>query len=203
MNTPKNRKSVSVMAQELYDELMDMAYEDAPPPSAAKLANKFYPELCESPIEQLMMAALQFCPFGYFTPPHPIYSGDWRLDPDEIENLMARRDSDVMICPQYNINNYRVDFAIFVMGFDKGIARLVIECDGHDFHEKTKEQAAKDKKRDRDLMLDGWRVFRFTGSEIFHDARECAETIDDFIFPWVESTIPNRTPYFITRGVKR
>ncbi len=51
---------------------------------------------------------------------------------------------------------------------------LILECDGHDFHEKTKEQAAKDKRRDRELQHLGYRVFRFTGSEIHNDAIACA-----------------------------
>ncbi|MDQ3254286.1 MAG: endonuclease domain-containing protein [Acidobacteriota bacterium] len=51
---------------------------------------------------------------------------------------------------------------------------LIVECDGHDFHEKRKEQAAKDKRRDRILQSLGYRVFRFTGSEIHNDAIACA-----------------------------
>lgn len=46
-------------------------------------------------------------------------------------------------------------------------SQLAIELDGHDFHERTKEQARRDKKRDRDLSALGFPVARFTGSEIF------------------------------------
>ncbi len=49
----------------------------------------------------------------------------------------------------------------------------VIECDGHDFHERTKEQAQRDKKRDRELQAAGYKVFRFTGSEIWRSRGEC------------------------------
>ena len=44
--------------------------------------------------------------------------------------------------------------------------RLVVEVDGHDFHERTKEQAQRDKTRDRDLQAAGFIVFRFTGREV-------------------------------------
>ena len=33
-----------------------------------------------------------------------------------------------------------------------------MECDGHDFHERTKEQASSDKKRDRSLQAAGFLV---------------------------------------------
>jgi very-short-patch-repair endonuclease len=57
---------------------------------------------------------------------------------------------DVVIVPQQPIGFYRVDFAIPAKEM-----RLVVEVDGHGFHEKTKEQAAKDKRRDRDLQQEG------------------------------------------------
>lgn len=46
---------------------------------------------------------------------------------------------------------------------------MAIECDGHDFHEKTKHQAARDKKRDREIIATGLSVTRFAGSEIWAD----------------------------------
>jgi hypothetical protein len=66
---------------------------------------------------------------------------------------------------QVPIGSYRVDF---VVG-----GNLVVECDGHDYH-STKEQRASDAKRDRELMAAGFRVIRFTGSEIHADAAACA-----------------------------
>jgi very-short-patch-repair endonuclease len=52
--------------------------------------------------------------------------------------------------------------------------KLVVECDGHDFHERTKEQAEHDKKRDRKLTELGYTVLRFTGREIWRDPMACA-----------------------------
>lgn len=63
---------------------------------------------------------------------------------------------------------FRVDFALL----DR-TSRIAIELDGHDFHERTKEQAQRDKARDRALTRAGWRVVRFTGSEVFADANRC------------------------------
>lgn len=182
MNTPESRKSVSVMALELYSCHLDKYFDRNQPA-------RFRPELCESPIEELMMAALQFCEFGYFRGPHPVEKISFD-DAKDVAFNMHHSMAKVMICPQYPVGAYRLDFAVFVMGFDHSIARLAVECDGHDFHEKTKQQAAKDKKRDRDLMLAGWRVFRFTGSEIYKDVGNCISYLDQFLYPFVESTIP-------------
>lgn len=80
------------------------------------------------------------------------------------------------IFAQYEIatpnGNYRLDFAVDPEG-----SKIAIECDGHEFHERTKEQAARDKSRDRALQAAGWRVLRFTGSEIFADPGKCASEV--------------------------
>lgn len=44
---------------------------------------------------------------------------------------------------------------------------LLVELDGHDFHEKTKEQVRKDKERERDLIKNGYTILRYTGSEVY------------------------------------
>lgn len=73
------------------------------------------------------------------------------------------------LVPQYQFEGYRIDFALIGNG-----RRVAIECDGHDFHERTKEQARHDRSRDRRMTAAGWAVCRFTGSEIHKDARRCA-----------------------------
>ena len=78
---------------------------------------------------------------------------------------------------QHEIDNgrYYLDFALLHSDGRK----VCVECDGHDYHERTKEQAQRDRERDRYLTLRDWRVLRFTGSEIYHDAEKCVrETIE-------------------------
>lgn len=48
-------------------------------------------------------------------------------------------------------------------------ALLAVEVDGHDYHERTKEQASRDRRRDRDLQSIGVPTMRFTASEVYHD----------------------------------
>lgn len=77
--------------------------------------------------------------------------------------------------PQVVVGRYRLDFA------DAG-RKLAIEADGFEFH-TSKDQFTKDRQRQRDLELDGWRFIRFSGSEIHADADACAKQI----VRWVES----------------
>jgi very-short-patch-repair endonuclease len=81
---------------------------------------------------------------------------------------------DLELRPQREAGRYRLDFAI---ESQRHKWKLAIECDGHAFHERTKEQAQHDKSRDRDLVGDGWTVLRFTGSEIHKNAAACADQI--------------------------
>lgn len=57
---------------------------------------------------------------------------------------------------------------------------LAVEADGHDFHERTKEQAERDRKRDR-LLLRKHCVptLRFTGSEVWRDPFACAKEVTE------------------------
>jgi len=85
--------------------------------------------------------------------------------------------------PQYpvkvNGKTYYLDFNLSVNWADGTGIKIAVECDGHDFHEKTKEQAKKDRQRERALTSAGYTVVRFTGSEIYKDPYKCAEELCD------------------------
>lgn len=59
--------------------------------------------------------------------------------------------------------------------------KLVIECDGHEFHEKTKEQVKRDNERQYNLKMAGYDVLRFSGSEIFNTPYACAKKTLNYI----------------------
>jgi very-short-patch-repair endonuclease len=85
--------------------------------------------------------------------------------------------------PQVTIGKHRVDFGFVADCFDlNDPVKLAVEIDGHEFHEKTKWQAARDKRRDRDLVCEGVFVMRFTGSEIHQGASDCVQQVLDFMF---------------------
>lgn len=120
-------------------------------------------ENCNSPIEQLYFLALK--------------------------NIGVYENIDLSIETQKEIyangKKYKVDFYITaseVFSLDKNDEHdiysrevsLCIECDGHNFHEKTKAQVSKDKSRERDIMSKGLNLIRFSGSEIYKNPNKCA-----------------------------
>lgn len=109
--------------------------------------------LCESPIEELFLLAIG-------------------------ETLV--RDPWYAVSPQMQIGQYRVDFVVRYLAGKWGDVDVVVECDGHDFHEKTREQAERDKKRDRAITAEGYTVMRFSGRELYRDPFACVEEVIDY-----------------------
>lgn len=154
---------------------------------AAELTEGFYEDaLGASPIEKLFFAALQT--FVYLSGSE--YSALFVTDSEEHEaRLLAQPrllDRPSLVCrPQAQIGGWRVDFLIHAYDFARlggppGWKKLIVECDGHEFHERTKEQAAKDRSRDRDAQLRDMAVLRFTGSELYKDSWGCARQVVDW-----------------------
>lgn len=67
--------------------------------------------------------------------------------------------------PQINEGKFRIDFAFLE-------DNIAIELDGHESH-KTKEQRTYDAQRERYLQSNGWKLIRFTGSEIHSNLASC------------------------------
>lgn len=78
------------------------------------------------------------------------------------------------IAPQVHIGPYIADFGIVAKAKGGVLVRGAIECDGHAFHERTKEQAERDRTRDRYFQSCGTFVLRYTGSEIHTAPFHCA-----------------------------
>jgi very-short-patch-repair endonuclease len=111
---------------------------------------------CGSPIEELFLA---FCssPSEDFT--------DWH------DGSLEWPRYGIVVTQQHPVERFKLDFALIS---DTG-NKVAVELDGHDFHERTKEQATRDKSRDRRLVELGWTVLRFTGSEVWKDPRACVD----------------------------
>lgn len=94
----------------------------------------------------------------------------------------------IMLFSQYPIEidnkKYIVDFYFekdpYVNEIDTD-RKIVIECDGYDFHQKTKEQVQRDNEREYNLKMAGYEVIRFSGSQIFKEPFKCAEDTYNFI----------------------
>lgn len=113
---------------------------------------------CLSPIEKIMYSILDRIKYDIFQS----YSHDFNID----------------ILPQEKIGSYIVDFLVIA---DFSDDKVIIECDGHDFHEKTKEQAKHDKERDRYLTSLGYKILRYAGSEIYNNFLEIEKELSILI----------------------
>jgi hypothetical protein len=74
-----------------------------------------------------------------------------------------------------------VDLAILLPGLDKHRPVVTVECNGHEFHQRTVEQASNDRRRDRMLQRFGIPVLRFTGTDVVRGSDRFAQEVVDFI----------------------
>lgn len=139
-------------------------------------------EACESPIEERFFDALAISSLSFGL---PIESSPYHLcifdrDKEILTNALYLEPQKEIACGK---KKYRADFLLTCRNRtnNKIHHRVVVECDGHDFHERTKEQATRDKSRDRAMVAEGFTVFRFTGSEIHKDAEKCAKEVCQFL----------------------
>lgn len=83
-----------------------------------------------------------------------------------------------------NKKKYIVDFYFekdqYVNPFDTN-KKIIIECDGHEFHQKTKEQVKHDNEREYNLKMAGYEIIRFSGSQIYNEPFKCAEDAYNYI----------------------
>ena len=74
----------------------------------------------------------------------------------------------LQVWPQVEIQadgrTYRIDFLVTTKS---GSAQLLVELDGHEFHERTKDQVASRDERDRALSRAGWTILHFSGAEFY------------------------------------
>ena len=87
----------------------------------------------------------------------------------------------IALVPQWPIKEVGdVDFAVFKPSLSKRCPIVVVECDGHAFHQLTPEQASNDCRRGRNLQY--WRIppLRFTGTDIVRRSDQCAQEVVDF-----------------------
>lgn len=118
----------------------------------------------ESPIEKMFFIALH----GYAE------LFDLTIFPIHSDFVITERNSGTIhLCAQKVIGDYRVDFLISHIDINDNKIDLIVELDGHAFHDKNKEQRAYEKARDRYFSRNGFKTLHFTGSEVFRDPFKC------------------------------
>lgn len=165
---PTNNKKLEIFLSNL-GKLSYLAFETDNYSLIADLkasTNIWQHVICDSPIESIMLAEFIFMDCGYglikFRTFPRTNIGNWTIE------------------KQKRFGKYTVDFCFSPnYGFKEKI--IIVECDGHDFHEKTKEQVKHDKKRDRWFAAQDIKVLRFSGSEIYNNSQGCAKEVSDLL----------------------
>jgi hypothetical protein len=182
-----------------WDNLAQRVAEEA---ASTFLAQRsYYTTATDSEIEALMLAALS--EYAARQIDYTLHMVN-RLTPEKGRDLFGRgpKWGEFAVQTQVNLQdlvdiNWRVDFLFSAPEWKTGEydadkmplydswRQLIVECDGHDFHERTKEQAKRDRTRDRQAQEKDLTIYRFTGSEIFNDPWGCAAQV----FKWAEQDL--------------
>lgn len=101
--------------------------------------------------------------------------------------------NDAKIEPQHKVGKFRCDFYVDLFGYfveheypftmnelekiKKELPEIVIELDGHQWHEKNPSQVEKDKQRERFIVSQGYKVYRFSGREVYRRPLECVSEV--------------------------
>ena len=155
---------------------------------------EFAEDSTESPIEALFLAAWIYFHLDALSRPPSIVGLTNFLVSQCIYNTPAtmtevkfpldcRKNSYDFTCelwPQFQIDvadhKFRTDFCALITSTRTKEISLCIEIDGHDYHERTKQQASNDRRRERLIQLAGLEVIRFTGSDVWNNP---PKTIDE------------------------
>lgn len=127
-----------------------------------------------SPIEGLFAMGLMWALSPVYVP--GLIRWDFSFDTHTAVPEPAR--GGIVVWTQAPIGNYRIDFLLRAKVDDLRFF-FAVECDGHEFHQRTKKQIEHDRKRDNALLAMDIATFRLPGSLIHRSPVACAvETLE-------------------------
>lgn len=133
--------------------------------------------LCESPLEELILVAM----WNHWRP--QILPERGRMQALLVTDAGARW---LVIEPQRLLvsagQHFRADFLVSLrdpVAPEIRLSPIVVEVDGRQ-HDQP-EAVTRDRRRDRAMAGLGFRVARFSGSEVYHRASACVEELDGLL----------------------
>lgn len=130
--------------------------------------------LCESPIERSMLAAILTADWGYFSTENALVHNAANFDEEY-------PDANVVVVPQLRIARYRLDFGLMLRA-GRGKQLFALECDGRQFHD-----SAADRERDWYLNSFGVITHRFSGLDLNAGPLSAVDEVVTGIFHWWEA----------------
>lgn len=115
-----------------------------------------------------------------------------KLSQDQVDDILVHNSivrhfewNSYHLTPQASFPNFKIrsksiraDLLIWVPG-DESV-KIIVECDGYSYH-KSKDKFETDRERDRLFQLNGYKVIRFSGGEIFRDPVHVSSEIVDLL----------------------
>ena len=122
-------------------------------------------DTCTSPIEKILFLA-------------------FRLVEIVRSSELCEKSVAIIVTPQYEIDTgkkrYYADFYINIESYIEDVG-VIVECDGQEFHQKTKKQVEHDNEREYEIKKCGYDILRFSGSQIYNNPFKCANDIFDYL----------------------
>ncbi len=116
---------------------------------------------CDSPLERDLLLELNKQGISYVMQRRINKDGTFYEFPDEIDF------DKILTIPDFYIENEST--------------KLCVYADGHTYHERTENQALRDKNIDRELQKIGFHVLRYTGKEIRSNSELVVENIKSYL----------------------
>lgn len=129
-----------------------------------------------SPIEQAFFIAMHVMCRAHYLPINQ--------DPELIDGKPSFP-SGVYMSNQFQLDLYKIDFHVsHCRAIGPKTSTVLVELDGHDFHDRDKHQRSYEKARERYIARAGRVLLRYTGSDVMKDpyrvAHEVMDTIECF-----------------------
>lgn len=164
-------QSITVVATGEIPKPIQRLMIDAKPGIRDKIKDAFDRSSGDSPIERVFATAIWCACRATGRPFLNLSAKDGKMGPAPHMDAAS-----ICLGAQIWVFDWPVDFVVWAHDGERW-RRALIECDGHQFHSSTKEQAARDRSRDRQAQLADIPMLRFTGTEIWADPGGCADAI--------------------------
>lgn len=147
---------------------------------ASQLCQQIPEQQITSPIEQIFMIAVHaHCEVEGF-PINPPFLGRGFVPDVLLRDLYVAEPmkipKGIYVWPQVQCGNYRADFRLCQWGEGPPgtFPPIIVELDGHDFHDRDKAPRSYEKARDRYFVKSGYRLVHYTGSDVVNSPFRCA-----------------------------
>lgn len=89
--------------------------------------------------------------------------------------------------PEYEVTDFKDGYRYLDFAYLRSGIKLAIEIDGYGPHLRgiSRDRFSDQCRRQNDLILDGWKVLRFTYDDVSENPRYCQQTLQQFMGRWL------------------